>query len=125
MHTAEERCRIHTKNCKWISRSPYTYDVIFNLDFSLFRVQMFTPKTIHELNVGDAAADRLNPYHGVLTMPLPSKGKDVPTSSNGSVLRGPGRPPVIDISLDDCTDWDDPVSRLSYPSPAQKETNFD
>lgn len=71
---------------------------------------MFTPKTIREYNVGDAKVDRTNPYHGVMTLSLQSKGNDAPTSNNGSVLRGPGRPPIADISLDDCIELDDPVS---------------
>lgn len=83
-----------------------------NLTFS--GAQMFTPKTIREYNMADAAADRTNPYHGVLTLSLQSKANDAPTSSNGSVLRGPGRPPIIDVSLDDCTEIDDPVSRPFY-----------
>lgn len=74
-------------------------------------MQMITQKTIREYNVADAEADRLNPYHGVLTLSLQGKGNDAPTTSNGSVLRGPGRPPIIDISLDDCTELDDPVSK--------------
>lgn len=90
--------------------------------FSFARVQMFTPKTIREYNVGDAKVDRTNPYHGVMTLSLQSKGNDAPTSNNGSVLRGPGRPPNADITLDDCIELDDPVS-VSIPLEYQEKRN--
>lgn len=86
---------------------------------------MFTPKTIHEFNVGDAKVDRTNPYHGVMTLSLQSKGIDAPTSTNGSVLRGPGRPPIADIALDDCIELDDPVSTsIQLNNKKTDETNF-
>lgn len=97
---------------------------IFHFCFSC--VQMFTPKTIREYNVGDAKVDRTNPYHGVMTLSLQSKGNDAPASTNGSVLRGPGRPPIADIALDDCIELDDPVSTSIRPNNKKRiETHFD
>lgn len=51
--------------------------------------------------------DKKNPYHGVLTLTIQSKGAE---NQNTTIPRGPGRPPVIDISIDDMVDIDDPVS---------------
>lgn len=58
--------------------------------------------------------DKKNPYHGVLTLTIQSKGAE---NQSATIPRGPGRPPVIDISIDDMVDIDDPVSIILFEPP--------
>lgn len=55
-----------------------------------------------EFNANDAETDKSNPYHGVLTLPLQCNNATAPS-------RGPGRPSLADISIEDSVEVDDPV----------------
>lgn len=62
---------------------------------------------IGEFDPNEADTDKQNPYHGMLTLTIQGKGVDSQTSS--TPVRGPGRPPLNDVSLDDLTEAEDPV----------------
>lgn len=51
--------------------------------------------------------DKQNPYHGVLTLTIQGKGIE---NHSATIPRGPGRPPIVEVSIDDPADADDPVS---------------
>ncbi|KAJ6635131.1 TATA-binding protein-associated factor [Pseudolycoriella hygida] len=50
-----------------------------------------------------------NPYHGILT--LANQQKSCETQNGNTVARGPGRPPVADVSVDECVESEDPTKR--------------
>lgn len=43
---------------------------------------------------------------------LTIQGKGVDSQTNSAPVRGPGRPPLNDISLDDLTEAEDPVKKI-------------
>lgn len=63
---------------------------------------------ITDYDPNEAETDKQNPYHGMLTLTIQSKGTDNHTSS---VPRGPGRPPINDVSIEDLAETDDPVRK--------------
>lgn len=70
------------------------------------RLQVPTDKLVKDFDSNEAETDKTNPYHGVLTLTIQSKGTD---HHSGSFPRGRGRPPISDISIDDVIEMDDPV----------------
>lgn len=73
-------------------------------------MQVTTDKTIAEFDANEADVDKKNPYHGMLTLTIQGKGLE---SQTVAVPRGPGRPPLSDLSLDEMAENDDPVSHKS------------
>lgn len=71
--------------------------------------QITTEKSISEFDSNEADTDKKNPFHGILTLTIQSKGVD---SQTASTTRGPGRPPINDISLEDTTEIEDPVMKF-------------
>lgn len=71
--------------------------------------QIPTDKLIQLFNPHDYEGERSNPYHGVLTLYLQQKAT-YNQQHNGSLPRGPGRPPIQDINIDELSDTEDPVS---------------
>lgn len=69
--------------------------------------QISTTKLVKDFNSNETELDKSNPYHGVLTLTLQSKTNE---NHNGAIPRGPGRPPAIDVTIDDLAEPDDPVS---------------
>lgn len=61
-----------------------------------------------------------NPYYGIVTLSNQQKSNE---QQNGSSPRGPGRPPVSEVSSDESTDSEDPVSVLRKP-PEIKKNNL-
>lgn len=53
-----------------------------------------------------------NPYHGILTLANQQKSNE--TQNGNSVARGPGRPPMVEVSIDDYVESEDPVSFSKY-----------
>lgn len=58
-----------------------------------------------------------NPYYGIVTLSNQQKSNE---QQNGSSPRGPGRPPVSEVSIDESTDSEDPVSILRKPPEIKK-----
>lgn len=65
---------------------------------------------ISEFDPNEGDTDKQNPYHGMLTLTIQGKGVD--SQTNSAPVRGPGRPPLNDISLDDLTEAEDPVKKI-------------
>lgn len=74
----------------------------------------FTPrilpveKTMRQMDSKNVQAT--NPYHGILTLVNRQRSQEV--MNGGSVGRGPGRPPAIDVQIDQPIESEDPVSVL-------------
>lgn len=66
---------------------------------------------IGEFDSNEADTDKQNPYHGMLTLTIQSKGVD---NNASTASRGPGRPPLNDVSLDDITEAEDPVNKTLW-----------
>lgn len=81
----------------------------FYLSISNDAIQIVTDKLITDFESSEAETDKQNPYHGMLTLTIQGKGAD---SHALTTPRGPGRPPLNDISIDDLAETDDPVSRV-------------
>lgn len=50
----------------------------------------------------------------MLTLTIQSKGVDSHGSATTAPLRGPGRPPLTDVTLDDISEAEDPVRRIFF-----------
>lgn len=72
-------------------------------------IQIVTDKLITDFDPTEAETDKQNPYHGMLTLTIQGKGAD---SHTLSTPRGPGRPPLNDVSIEDLAEADDPVSKI-------------
>lgn len=68
--------------------------------------QVPTEKSIGEFDSNDADTDKQNPYHGMLTLTIQSKGI---MDNHGSSVPLRGRPPLADVALDDISEVEDPV----------------
>lgn len=68
--------------------------------------QVATEKLICDYDPNEADNDKQNPYHGILTLTIQSKGVD---SHSTTTARGPGRPPLNDVSIEDIAEVEDPV----------------
>ncbi|XP_055324394.1 TATA-binding protein-associated factor 172 [Sitodiplosis mosellana] len=66
---------------------------------------MVTEKMITDFEPNEAETDKQNPYHGMLTLTIQGKGVD---SHTVSTPRGPGRPPLNDVTIEDLAETDDP-----------------
>lgn len=85
-------------------------------------MQIETDRAVSDFNPNEAEADKHNPYHGMLTLTIQSKGVD---SHAPSVPRGPGRPPINDISIDDILETEDPViNPFKYYFHSQSERKY-
>lgn len=68
--------------------------------------------SIQSFNPHEGDADKINPYHGVLTLSQQQKTSNA--QNNGTnMIRGPGRPPVHDLNNDELAESEDPVSEYS------------
>lgn len=95
--------------------SPNT-KIISNLSTLLKSDDDFTP-TIKfpdlELTHFKPNGDNCNPYYGIITLQKQQRAKEISNggSSNASgSSRGPGRPPAVDVTIEEINDVDDPVS---------------
>lgn len=75
--------------------------------YQFYLIQIPTEKSIADYDSIDADPEKQNPYHGMLTLTIQSRGVDSHTSVS---LRGPGRPPLNDVPLDDIPEMEDPVN---------------
>lgn len=66
---------------------------------------------IIDFDPNEAETDKQNPYHGMLTLTIQGKGVD---SHTPATPRGPGRPPLNDIPIEELTETDDPVCQTDY-----------
>lgn len=73
--------------------------------------QITTDKSISDFDSNEADTDKKNPYHGILTLTIQSKGAD---NNSTTTTRGPGRPPINDVPLDEIPETEDPVSQLLF-----------
>lgn len=69
-------------------------------------MQISIEKPISDYDPNDTDIEKQNPYHGVLTLTIQSKGNE---NHGVNIPRGPGRPPLVDGSIDDLVDPEDPV----------------
>lgn len=87
-------------------------------DYSnLIELQIPTDQLIQSFNPNDCDADKSNPYHGVLTLFLQQKAT-YNQSHNGATPRGPGRPPIHDLNVDELSEIEDTVSKRKKVEPA-------
>lgn len=80
--------------------------------------QVSTEKSIGEFDSNDADTDKQNPYHGMLTLTIQSKGimDNHGSTAVAAPIRGPGRPPLADSCLDDTSEVEDPVTFIKTVS---------
>ncbi|CAD7093413.1 unnamed protein product [Hermetia illucens] len=85
--------------------------IVTNLCTLLKSDSDFTPSVIHPdktLNEVDPDDSSPNPYYGIVTLSNQQKSNE---QQNGSSPRGPGRPPVSEVSIDESTDSEDPFRK--------------
>lgn len=79
--------------------------------------QITTDKSISDFDSNEADTDKKNPYHGILTLTIQSKGTD---NNSTTSTRGPGRPPINDVPLDEIPETEDPVSHMLFFSTSKE-----
>lgn len=87
--------------------------IISNLATLLRSDEDFTPKLV----IPDRELSQFKPntegnyYFGIITLENQQRSRDVNNgSSSSSATRGPGRPPALDVNVEDSNDSDEPVS---------------
>lgn len=100
-----------------VSRQPSpNIKIVTNLSSLLKTDEDFTPVikfSDFELKYFKPNGEDNNPYYGIITLQKQLRTKEMHNGANSSgagTSRGPGRPPAVDVTLEDSSDVNDPVS---------------
>jgi TATA-binding protein-associated factor len=89
--------------------------IITNLSTLLKSDDDFTPVVKfpdHELVHFKPNDDNNNPYYGIITLQKQLRTRELNGGGAAGSSRGPGRPPTLDVTVEEVNDTDDPVSRF-------------
>lgn len=100
-----------------VSRQPSpNIKIITNLSTLLKSDDEFTPSITfpeRELMHFKPNGENNNPYYGIITLQKQLRMREINSGNGAGSSRGPGRPPTLDVTVEDPNETDDPTRKIN------------